>query len=114
MSEIIIFYFFLMKIYIVSFLIAVLSAVSVVSASTGWTNTGSTSTGSVSTGSISTPSVIGGGGIIRGFNYTTSQYKMVPQCFPWTWLDLFRVGNISAIYENQKVCREDRAIDFRM
>lgn len=112
-----------MKLYIVA-LVAIASLVSTASAATGSTSTGSTSTGSTSTGttlsgststgtSTYTAPVVGGGGITKSWNYTKNSFDMVPQCFPWAWLNDFYKGNIFMIYENQKVCREQRAVDFR-
>lgn len=109
--------FLSMKI-LISMIIASLAIVSTVSAATGSTSTGSTSTwststGVVSTGSISLPSSVKwSGGPIRAFNVTTQQFELFPQCFPYTYLFYFYQGNLSMIYENQKICREKRAIDF--
>ena len=97
---------------IIATLIAALTLVTTVSAATGSTSTGSTSTGSTSTGTTLSTSVIGGGGVTRGFNVTTNQFEMVPQCFPWAWLVDFYKGNIFMIYENQKACQKQRSIDF--
>ncbi len=94
---------------IIATLIATLTLVTTVSAATGSTSTGSTSTGSTSTG---TTSVIGAGGVIRGFNITTKQYEFVPQCFPWVWLTDYYAGNIFMMYENQKACQKQRSVDF--
>ncbi len=92
---------------IIATLIAALTLVTTVSAATG-----STSTGSTSTGTTLSTSVIGGGGVTRGFNVTTNQYEIVPQCFPWAWLVDFYKGNIFMIYENQKACQKQRSVDF--
>lgn len=97
---------------IIATLIAALTLVTTVSAATGSTSTGSTSTGSTSTWTTLTTSVIGGGGVTRGFNVTTKQYELVPQCFPWAWLVDFYKGNIFMIYENQKACQKQRSVDF--
>lgn len=102
---------------IIATLIAALTLVTTVSAATGSTSTGSTSTGSTSTGvtltGVTLPtSTVGGGGITRGFNLTTKQYELVPQCFPWAWLLDFYKGNIFMIYENQKACQKQRSVDF--
>ena len=56
----------------------------------------------------------GGGWPSVKFNYTTNQMEMVPQCFPHTWLENFYKGNIFDIYINQKICQEQRAIDFKL
>lgn len=93
------------------------------STSTGSTSTGSTSTGSSLTGSTSTGVTNTGVVIIstsqkwagwpaRGFNLTTKQWDMIPQCFPYTWLVQFYKGNIFDIYINQENCRKQRFIDF--
>lgn len=52
------------------------------------------------------------GGPTRGYNVTTKQWEMVPQCFPWVWLSEYYKGNIFSMYENQNACRAQRAIDF--
>lgn len=106
---------------LISMIIASLAIVSTVSAATGSTSTGSTSTwststGVVSTGSISLPSNSStkwNGWPIRMMNFTTGNYEMLPQCFPWTFRSAFISGNISNIYVNQKICSDKRAIDFR-
>lgn len=54
-----------------------------------------------------------GGGPTRAFNYTTNAWEMFPQCFPWVWRTDYLNGNIVALYENQRICRENRARDFR-
>lgn len=97
---------------IITTLIAALTLVTTVSAATGSTSTGSTSTGSTSTGTTLSTSVIGGGGVTRGFNVTTNKFEIVPQCFPWAWLVDFYKGNIFMIYENQKACQKQRSVDF--
>lgn len=109
-------------------IVAMIVGITTVSAATGSTSTGSTSTGSTSTGTTSSGSTSSGttstgvtaptsqkgaGGPVRAFNYTTSQYDLYPQCFPWAWLLDFYKGNIFMIYENQRICREQRTIDFR-
>jgi hypothetical protein len=38
---------------------------------------------------------------------------MFPQCFPWVFRTDYLNGNIFGMYENQRVCRENRARDFR-
>ena len=98
-------------------LVIVAIGASSVSAATGSTSTGSTSTWSTSTGSTSTGITLptsqkGAGGPTRAWNYTTGQFEMYPQCFPYTWLFHFYQGNISMIYENQRICRENRTSDF--
>lgn len=80
---------------------------------TGSTSTWATSTGVVIPEIVSSPTT-GGGWPIRAYNYTTSQYEMLPQCFPWTLYTLFLIGDISAIYKNQEICRLNRALDFRI
>lgn len=52
------------------------------------------------------------GGPTRGWNYTTNQFEMVPQCFPWVFRTDFLNGNLVSLYENQRICRENRARDF--
>ena len=52
------------------------------------------------------------GGPTRAWNFTTSQFEMMPQCFPWTFRSSFIVGNISDIYTNQITCRNNRTTDF--
>lgn len=119
---------------ILTLLVASVAIISTVSAATGSTSTGSTSTGSTSTGTtlsgttstgststgttstgvvVSTSSK-GAGGPTRGYNMTTKQFDLGPQCFPWAWLLDFYKGNIFMIYENQRSCREQRLIDFGM
>lgn len=53
------------------------------------------------------------GGPTRGWNFTTSQFEMVPQCFPWVWLNDYFSGNIVAMYKNQELCKTQRLKDFR-
>lgn len=53
------------------------------------------------------------GGPTRAFNFTTNAWDMLPQCFPWVWRTDYLNGNIVAMYENQRICRENRAKDFR-
>ena len=53
------------------------------------------------------------GGPTRGWNYTTNQFEMVPQCFPWVWLNDYFRGNIVAMYQNQELCKAQRLKDFR-
>lgn len=124
--------------YILALLVLALSAAATVSAATGSTSTWSTSSGSTSTGetlsgSTSTGSSLTGStstgvtntGVViistsqkwagwpaRGFNLTTKQWDMIPQCFPYTWLVQFYKGNIFDIYINQENCRKQRFIDF--
>lgn len=52
------------------------------------------------------------GGPARGYNFTTGQMEMIPQCFPWVWLTDYYGGNIVAMYQNQAACRAKRAVDF--
>lgn len=53
------------------------------------------------------------GGPARGFNFTTGQMEMIPQCFPWVWLTDYYGGNIVSMYQNQAACQAKRAVDFR-
>lgn len=66
----------------------------------------------VTTVSAATGSVTWGGGAYRGFNSTTKHFELVPQCFPYTTLVKFLLGDIADIYKNQQDCREKRLIDF--
>ena len=92
---------------IIATLIAALTLVTTVSAATGSTSTGSTTVEKTCFTGLSCP-----GGPTRGFNVTTNQYEMVPQCFPWAWLLDYYAGNILAIYTNEQACKRQRSIDF--
>lgn len=54
------------------------------------------------------------GGPARGFNFTTGQVEMIPQCFPWVYLGEYYKGNIFDMYKNQEACRAKRAVDFHL
>lgn len=73
-----------------------------------------TGTGSTSTGTNVSVSQKGPGGIFRAWNYTTSSFDMVPQCFPGVFRTDYLNGNIFGMYENQRACQAKRAIDFKL
>ena len=53
----------------------------------------------------------------RAYNYTTSQYEMMPQCFAEVTTKFFYTNDHLTNWihglANQQVCRTARAIDFR-